>query len=174
MFARRRPEAGARPGTLVLSSNSKPVELSVTSLVAVACVETSSCMVCVGRNDFTVPDLRLSTHKGVLPTVWVINVARASQCANHETMAHNQNFRILVISTEESRHLRNESVAELTSSAYQVSSILALFGCLIVSPERTQQCISRLSILLGDLVLLPQSVHVFLVGQSIEEPVISF
>ncbi len=30
MFARRRPEAGARPGTLVLSSNSKPVELSVT------------------------------------------------------------------------------------------------------------------------------------------------
>ncbi len=30
MFARRRPEAGARPGTLVLSANSKPVELSVT------------------------------------------------------------------------------------------------------------------------------------------------
>ncbi len=30
MFARRRPEAGARPGTLVLSTNSKPVELSVT------------------------------------------------------------------------------------------------------------------------------------------------
>ena len=30
MFARRRPEAGARPGTLVLSSNSQPVELSVT------------------------------------------------------------------------------------------------------------------------------------------------
>jgi magnesium transporter len=30
MFARRRPEAGARPGTLVLSPNSQPVELSVT------------------------------------------------------------------------------------------------------------------------------------------------
>lgn len=30
MFARRRPEAGARPGTLILSSNSKPVELCVT------------------------------------------------------------------------------------------------------------------------------------------------
>ncbi len=30
MFARRRPEAGARPGTLVLSHNSQPVELCVT------------------------------------------------------------------------------------------------------------------------------------------------
>ncbi|MDB4759667.1 magnesium/cobalt transporter CorA [bacterium] len=30
MFSRRRPEAGARPGTLVLNSNSQPVELSVT------------------------------------------------------------------------------------------------------------------------------------------------
>ena len=30
MFARRRPEAGARPGTLVLSANSEPVKLRVT------------------------------------------------------------------------------------------------------------------------------------------------
>ena len=30
MFARRRPEAGARPGTLVLSADSQPVELRVT------------------------------------------------------------------------------------------------------------------------------------------------
>ncbi|MGI9469566.1 MAG: magnesium/cobalt transporter CorA [Rubripirellula sp.] len=30
MFARRRPDAGARPGTLILSPNSQPVELSVT------------------------------------------------------------------------------------------------------------------------------------------------
>ena len=30
MFSRRRPEAGARPGTLVLSSNSQPVQLRVT------------------------------------------------------------------------------------------------------------------------------------------------
>ncbi|HBV64511.1 MAG TPA: magnesium and cobalt transport protein CorA [Rhodopirellula sp.] len=30
MFAKRRPEAGARPGTLILSSNSQPVELRVT------------------------------------------------------------------------------------------------------------------------------------------------